>query len=53
MRNVVALIVALGVAVGFAAPAFAKAPTTQTDCEKAKMKWDDSAKKCSKASSGY
>jgi hypothetical protein len=22
-------------------------PTTKADCEKAKMKWDDAAKKCS------
>jgi hypothetical protein len=53
MKYLVSVIVALGLAVGFAAPAFAKAPSTQADCEKAKMKWDDTAKKCSKAPSGY
>ena len=53
MKNVLSVIVAIGLAVGFTAPAFAKAPSTQADCEKAKMKWDDTAKKCSKASSGY
>jgi len=50
MRNFVSLLVALGLAVGFAAPAFAKAPANQADCEKAKMKWDDTAKKCTKGS---
>ena len=50
MKNLVSMIVALGLAVGFVAPAFAKAPTDQADCEKAKMKWDDAAKKCTKGS---
>jgi hypothetical protein len=49
MKNVVSVIVAIGLAVGFAGAAFAAdAPKTKADCEKAKMKWDDTAKKCSK-----
>ena len=49
MKTLVSTIVALGLAVAFTAPAFAadKAPTTKADCEKAKMKWDATAKKCS------
>ena len=49
MKTLVSTIVALSLAVAFTAPAFAadKAPTTKADCEKAKMKWDDAAKKCS------
>jgi hypothetical protein len=49
MKSLVSMIVALGIAVAFTAPTFAadKAPTTKADCEKAKMKWDDAAKKCS------
>jgi hypothetical protein len=50
MKNLVSMIIAVGLAVGFAAPAFARHPTNQADCEKAKMKWDDAAKKCSKGS---
>jgi hypothetical protein len=50
MKNIVSVIVAVGLAVGFAAPAFAKPPMNQADCEKAKMKWDATAKKCSKGS---
>ena len=47
MKSLVSMIVALGIAVAFTAPTFAAAPTTKADCEKAKMKWDDTAKKCS------
>ena len=49
MKTLVSIIVALGLAVAFTAPALAadKAPTTKADCEKAKMKWDATAKKCS------
>ena len=49
MKTLVSTIVALSLAVAFTAPAFAadKAPTTKAACEKAKMKWDDAAKKCS------
>jgi hypothetical protein len=50
MKILVSTIVALGLAVGCTAPAFAaeKAPKTQAACEKAKMKWDATAKACSK-----
>ena len=52
MKTLVTTIVALGLAVGFVAPTFAadKTPTTKADCEKAKMKWDDTTKKCTKGS---
>ncbi len=48
MKNFVSLVVALGLVAGAAAPAFAAEPKTKADCEKAHMKWDDAAKKCSK-----
>jgi hypothetical protein len=48
MKTLVSLVVALGVVAGVTVPAFAKAPTTQAACEKAHMKWDATAKKCSK-----
>ncbi len=49
MKNLVSLVVALGLVAGAAAPAFAaETPKTKADCEKAHMKWDDAAKKCSK-----
>jgi hypothetical protein len=49
MKTLVSVIVALGLAAGAVAPAFAAdAPKTKADCEKVKMKWDDTAKKCSK-----
>lgn len=48
MKNLVSLIVALALAVGFAAPTFAAdAPKTKSACEKAHMKWDASTKTCS------
>jgi hypothetical protein len=49
-----AITVALGLAVACATPGLAadKAPTTKAACEKAHMKWDDSAKSCAKAG-GY
>jgi hypothetical protein len=47
MKNLVSLVIALGLVAGVAAPAFA-AEKTKADCEKAHMKWDDAAKKCSK-----
>jgi ABC-type proline/glycine betaine transport system substrate-binding protein len=51
LKNLVSVIVAIGLAVGFAGAAFAAdAPKTKADCEKAKMKWDDTAKKCTKGS---
>jgi hypothetical protein len=52
MKYLVSMIVALGLAVGFAGATFAAdAPKTKADCEKSKMKWDDTAKTCSKGSS--
>jgi hypothetical protein len=51
MKKFVMMIVALGLAAAFVGPTFAAdAPKTKADCEKAKMKWDDTAKKCSKGS---
>jgi hypothetical protein len=49
MTKFVPVLVALGLAVAFIAPASAadKAPTTKAACEKAHMKWDATAKKCS------
>jgi hypothetical protein len=48
MKGLISMIVALGLAVAFTAPTFAAdPPATKADCEKAKMKWDDTAKKCS------
>ncbi len=49
MKNIISMIVALGLAVAFAAPTFAadKPPTTKAACEKAHLKWDSVAKKCS------
>jgi hypothetical protein len=52
MKSLVSMIVALGIAIAFPAPAFAGGgtpPTTKADCEKAKMKWDDKTSKCAKA----
>jgi hypothetical protein len=49
MKNLVTLVIALGLAVGATAPVFAAdAPKTKASCEKAHMKWDDADKKCSK-----
>ena len=49
MKTLVSML-ALGLIVSFSAPAFAgtKVPTTQSECTKAGMHWDTSAKKCSK-----
>ena len=48
MKTLVSML-ALGLLVGFSAPAFAgKNPTTQAACEKAGMKWDATASKCEK-----
>jgi ABC-type proline/glycine betaine transport system substrate-binding protein len=50
MKTVVTMIVALGLAVGCAAPTFAaEAPKDKASCEKAKMHWDDATKTCSKS----
>jgi hypothetical protein len=51
MKKFVMMIVALGLAAAFAGSTFAAdSPKTKADCEKAKMKWDDTTKKCSKGS---
>jgi hypothetical protein len=50
MKYLVTMIVALGLAAGFAAPTFAAMPKTKAACEKAKMHWDDATKTCSKGS---
>ena len=42
-----ASILALALLVAFSATAFAGVPKTQAACEKAKLHWDASAKKCS------
>ena len=48
MKTLVSFAVALGLLVGAAAPSFAAdAPKSKTECEKAHMKWDTTAKKCS------
>ena len=49
MKSLVSMIVALGLAVAFTAPAFAgpgSLPTNKNDCEKAGKMWDDANKKC-------
>jgi hypothetical protein len=50
MKTLLSTIIAVGLAVAFTAPAFAadKTPKTQAACEKAKMKWDATAKTCAK-----
>ena len=52
MKKLVSVVVAVGLAAAFASPVLAttKVPTSKAACEKAKMSWDDSAKKCSKSS---
>ncbi len=49
MRNLLSMLVVLGLAVAFTAPAFAaeKNPTTKAACEKAGKTWDAATKKCS------
>jgi hypothetical protein len=49
MKSLVSILT-LTLVVAFTAPALAaeKTPTTKAACEKAKMMWDDTAKKCSK-----
>jgi hypothetical protein len=49
MKTLVSMIIALGLVAGATAPAFAgETPRDKTACEKAHMKWDESAKRCSK-----
>ena len=52
MKKLVSLVVAAGLSLVFVASATAadKVPTTKAACEKAKMSWDDTTKKCSKGS---
>jgi hypothetical protein len=47
MKTLVSVL-ALSLIVAFSAPAFVGTPKTQAACEKAGMKWDATAKKCSK-----
>ncbi|HKQ54548.1 MAG TPA: hypothetical protein VJT12_01545 [Methyloceanibacter sp.] len=48
MKTLVSLAVALGLVAAAAAPVLAAdAPKTKAECEKAHMKWDATAKKCS------
>ena len=47
MKTLVSTLIVLGLVAGAAAPAFAaETPRDKTACEKAHMKWDDTAKKC-------
>ena len=49
MKSLVSMIVALGLAVAFTAPALAgpgSLPTNKADCEKAGKVWVDADKKC-------
>jgi hypothetical protein len=50
MKNLVSMIVALGLAVAFSGAAFAKTPTTKHACVKAHMVWtaDAGGGKCTK-----
>ena len=49
MKSLISIAVALGVAVVFAAPAFAGAtPTTKEACQAAGMHWDDKSNTCHK-----
>jgi hypothetical protein len=48
MKNLVTLLVTVGLVAGAAAPAFAAdAPKTKSACEKAHMTWDTVTKSCS------
>jgi hypothetical protein len=49
MKSLVSIVVALGLAVAIAAPAFAGTsppPNTKEACEAAGMHWDDNTKTC-------
>jgi hypothetical protein len=52
MSKLLSIVVALGLAFAFTAPALAaeKTPTTKAACEKAKMHWDSATKTCTKGS---
>jgi ABC-type proline/glycine betaine transport system substrate-binding protein len=48
MKNLVTLLVALGLVAGAAVPTFAAdAPKSKSACQKAHMKWDAATKTCS------
>lgn len=51
MKSPVSIVVALGLAMAFVAPAFAGAggPTTKEACKAAGMHWDDKSNTCHKA----
>lgn len=47
MKSLVSIVVALGLAIAIAAPAFAgPTPNTKAACEAAGMHWDDNTKTC-------
>jgi hypothetical protein len=49
MKRLISVMVALGLAVAFTAPAFAAGPNqplTKSDCKKAGLKWDSQANVC-------
>lgn len=49
MKKLILTLLALGLAVSVVpAASYAVTPKTKAACEKAKMKWDDTAKTCSK-----
>jgi Ni/Co efflux regulator RcnB len=49
MKNLVSIVVAVSLAVAFAASAFAGGtPTTKAECEKAGMHWDEKTNACHK-----
>jgi hypothetical protein len=52
MKKLSSLLLALGLAVAFAAPSFAAGPSaqplTKQDCKKSGLKWNDQANVCAK-----
>ena len=52
MKKLASLLLALGLAVAFAAPSFATGPKTQPltkeDCKKSGLKWSDESNVCGK-----
>jgi hypothetical protein len=52
MKKLASMLVALGLAVAFTAPAFAAGPAaqplTKSDCKKSGLKWNDQANVCGK-----
>ena len=41
MKNILTVVIALGLAIGSLTPTLAAEHKTKADCEKAHMKWDD------------